>query len=771
MACSHSAHKAFCIHVLAVVVMMVSSCCNAQHSVLQDGREIIHLGHGPAGVMWAVQLSDLHVSSYHADRATSLQTLMGPLLALVNPSLVLITGDLTDAKSKDRRSRRQDEEEWVQYRQVMSKVIDDSGLPSYAFYDLRGNHDKFGVPTVGSGLDYFSKYSISSLRNRTSTIQSITLMSSGWKHLFVGVDTSMDIGLKGPCNLFGHPSHKQLVKLDLELSQWDTCAPEKVTRLVFGHFPLSFMASTEQGSRLENIFAKHSISAYVCGHLHKSFGLNLIKHHVHPQRRAGTINSCQAEAQDGNEEFWEWEMGDWRMCRTMRIIAIDQGYTSYVDFDFGFLGLNASDNNESKSWLPTLVVPTYPLDSQKMERSAQLPSSSSIQSTVRSLIFSPQPLVSVVAQFYDTLSGKPLLLEKLEMHPTDKAGNMGYMYESEWNSSKYMDRSATRYVFQVSAVDLEGTVTASSFRPFSVQRRVNELKKTWREFFVMGFVWEQVFTMLTWLAFTILFIFFILPKIFLHFHLGNGGYQRWSFHLFRKGNQKLTVRRASKLFMWFFLQGCTSNVVWWGQLVVWVWLIFLPWYWGQALGENYTIGFMSLGGWKVHVSEFLSPQTQSGLGWPDLMVIVLPYLYFVVLPLYTLIFALSAETFLHEIYQMDTPSSLKKKEQASHVQGEMKSLLASQCPGACNDRDQRNGADNPLVSKQLFKQRRSGCRRIRMLLLGGCVLISFVHFGQVYAVVGAYGAMALLASPGFAWPVPLLMITAVLQSSACKKHK
>eukprot|EP00250_Pteridium_aquilinum_P020075 c24691_g1_i1 orf=231-2552(+) len=773
MACSYPAHrhgpKASCLHFLAMVLAVIApSSCSAhrsQHSVLQDGREIIHVEHGPDGVVWAVQLSDLHISPYYTDRGTSLQTLMGPLLALVSPSVVLITGDLTDAKSKDRKSRRQDEGEWVQYRHAIGKVIEDSGLPSYAFYDLRGNHDKFGVPMVGSALDYFSNYSVSSLRNRTSNVQSVTIMSSGWKHLFVGVDTSMGIGLKGPCNLFGHPTDEQLVTMDLALSQWDTCPPENVTKVVFGHFPMSFTASTEQRSRPESIFAKHSISAYVCGHLHKSFGPNLIKHYLRPQEGAGTPSKCKAEAQDGSGEFWEWEMGDWRSCRTMRIIAIDQGHTSFTDFDVS--GLNASDRT-SKNWLPTLVVPTYPLDSQKMERSTHLHSSASIQDTVRALVFSPQPLVSVVARFYDTRSGKPLFLEELEMHSTAKAGNMGYMFETKWNSKKYTDPSATRYVFRISAVDSTGTVTESSFRPFSVQRRVSEIKMTWREFSVMGFVWEDVFTALTWLAFAALCVFFILPKILLHFLSQNGHYQRWSFYLFRRGNQKLTVRRATELFIWFFLQGCSSKVLWWGQLLVVLWLIFLPWFWGQALAEGYSLGFMSLGGWMVTVSETLPPQ--SGLGWPDLMTIVLPYLYFVVLPLYTLIFALSAESSLHEIHQMEAPSSLKKKEQGVHIQGEMKSLLSSQGPAVCCDRDQQNGSDNSPVSNQSLGLMPGGCRRFRFLMMVVCAIISLVHFGQVCAVAGAYGVIAVLASPGFAWPVPVLMITAVLQSSACRKQ-
>jgi hypothetical protein len=70
---------------------------------------------------------------------------------------------------------QQDESEWIQYKEAMDWVIDKSGLSENAFFDIRGNHDKFGVPKAGSQLDYFSKYSISALLNRTATVQSITV--------------------------------------------------------------------------------------------------------------------------------------------------------------------------------------------------------------------------------------------------------------------------------------------------------------------------------------------------------------------------------------------------------------------------------------------------------------------------------------------------------------------------------------------------------------------------------------------------------------------
>jgi len=101
----------------------------------------------------------------------------------------------------------------------------------------------------------------------------------GRKHLFVGMDDAMHIGLRGPSNLFGHPTDASLTELDHQLSQWDHDTSHPVTKIVFGHFPMSFTTSTETGKRPEEIFAKHNISAYVCGHLHTAFGRHLYKHH------------------------------------------------------------------------------------------------------------------------------------------------------------------------------------------------------------------------------------------------------------------------------------------------------------------------------------------------------------------------------------------------------------------------------------------------------------------------------------------------------------
>jgi hypothetical protein len=101
----------------------------------------------------------------------------------------------------------------------------------------------------------------------------------GPKHFFVGIDDAMQIGVRAPSNVFGHPTDPSLMDIDQQLSQWDHYNSAPVTKIVFGYFPMSFTTSRETGKHPEVNFAKHNILPYVCGHLHTKFGKHLYKHH------------------------------------------------------------------------------------------------------------------------------------------------------------------------------------------------------------------------------------------------------------------------------------------------------------------------------------------------------------------------------------------------------------------------------------------------------------------------------------------------------------
>jgi hypothetical protein len=122
-------------------------------------------------------LSDLHISKWIPERSKALRKSLGHALQFIKPALVWITGDLTDAKNKERTATRQDEGEWIDYWDSIQKVADGSGLPIERFFDMRGNHDKYGVP-LSSSLDYYSAYSVNGRLNRTNLVQSITVLVS-----------------------------------------------------------------------------------------------------------------------------------------------------------------------------------------------------------------------------------------------------------------------------------------------------------------------------------------------------------------------------------------------------------------------------------------------------------------------------------------------------------------------------------------------------------------------------------------------------------------
>lgn len=69
------------------------------HARIERDSRVIDVKGGPKSVIWVVQLSDLHFSVHHPDRALDFKALVGPALSMINPSLVLITGDLTGAVS------------------------------------------------------------------------------------------------------------------------------------------------------------------------------------------------------------------------------------------------------------------------------------------------------------------------------------------------------------------------------------------------------------------------------------------------------------------------------------------------------------------------------------------------------------------------------------------------------------------------------------------------------------------------------------------------
>ncbi|KAH7511157.1 hypothetical protein FEM48_ZijujUnG0025600 [Ziziphus jujuba var. spinosa] len=685
-------------------------------------RKVIDVEGGPESVVWIVQLSDLHFSVHHPDRALDFKRIVGPTLSFINPSLVLITGDLTDGKSKDLLTMKQNEEEWLEYQNVMEDVIKKSRLDKSIFFDLRGNHDNFGVPVIGGSFDFFSKYSINAQLGRNKNINSVTLQTGEKKHLFVGFDSTMAVGLRGPTNLFGHPTDELLAELDKELSQWDSQSTEPVTKISFGHFPLSFSSQSNSGKSLGDIFLQNSLSAYICGHLHTRFGKNLKRHHqlthhflskffqfnVH-QDSYDSILNCSTDT----KEFWEWEMGDWRKSRAMRILAIDRGHVSYVDIDFKLGGKK------------TIIVPTFPLDSRFMSTSSthrnyrcQKINFLSYE-TVRALVFSASPIVSVVARIYDSSPGVLSLIFEASMKLVENSSR-GDLYVAPWNYKAFEDPSPDRFWLQIEATDIMRRSSLTDLRPFSINSLNAKLSWTWREFLVMGCQWAALYYPLLWSTLYFMLTILLIPKAVLIFSKKQFTYLNFV---------------ADKGFIncigWLLQELCKVPIVWFGILIYLFYLITFPWFIGRVFTDGKDKGYMTYMGWVVKSID--QKGKHEYIGSPDIMVTVLSHIFYVVLPSLLVTIALAAEKSIYREYFL----SLSGKK--------------------VDDYDQEQSTS--LVNDQGSEKSRSyiGKRYIRKVLLVVILTICWKHFMNCKALLKAYEMNPLIHFPGYSFTIPLLL--------------
>ncbi|KAK9056464.1 hypothetical protein SSX86_023825 [Deinandra increscens subsp. villosa] len=680
-------------------------------------REIIQVT-GENDLVWIVQLSDLHFSVHHPERALDFQKFVSSTLSIINPSLVLLTGDLTDGKSKDHLVMKQNEEEWMEYQNTMENVITMSGLDRNIFYDLRGNHDNFGVPTVGGAFDFFSNYSITGQLGRSQSVNSVTLQTSSRNHLFVSLDSTMATGLRGPTNLFGHPTDQLLTELSSHLSQWDSTSAKILTKIVFGHFPLSFSAPTNSKKNLKQIFLNQSITAYLCGHLHSKFGKNLKRHHevdyetdgnliqlnVHQKKGSSSNKNCQNDDQKVNE-FWELEMGDWRKSRAIRVMAIDKGHVSFIDTDL---------KTGSKE---ILILPTYPLDSRYL--STNMLNKYGCQSTedpshIRALVFSSSIIASVKVKIHDSSRGDLYLILEASMTMSRNDN----LYTVPWNSQAFVDPSPSRYWLEIEAVDINDQIVSTELMPFSINGLRADLSWTWKEFFVMGCEWAELYYPIFWSFYFLVAVILILPKIIISLWKKQYTYK---YFMANKG--------VISGLTWVFSELDNIPFLWKLMIAYLLYLLLCPWISGQVFTDSSDRGYMTYKGWVVNFDDLKHLEF---IGFPDIMVVVIPHLYFVVLPAIIVTGAVAAE---RAVYQDNIYSHSGKKRDDYGVY------------------DGRSKSKNH-IGGQILRKLSEWARSILVIF---SLVVCWRHFKNCWALMKAFEMNPLVHFPFYSLSIPLLL--------------
>ena len=324
------------------------------------------------------QITDLHISKFQNYQKDTVSLFIDDVVrSHVKPDLVLITGDLVDAKSLGGIRSQQYEEEWQAYERIISRV------PSSTIWlDLRGNHDCFGVPGREHPINYYDQYSYQ--RNYT---YGYFLEKPFGSYLFLTLDACPAPGPYRPFNFFGYVDKSTLVSLERELK----AHPNAHHVILSGHYPLSIMTyalNSGQGISFPEI--TRQITAYVCGHLHTLRG-----HAEEMYLRR-------------NEGFLELELADLKDNSMYRLMVFDHDLFTFRDFRLKQYPAILITNPKPSNQVLPLHEPLY-----KMKTSTH----------IRILVFSPNKIVSVTWSIdQGLLNGTATQVH--QSHP---------LFVSEWN--------------------------------------------------------------------------------------------------------------------------------------------------------------------------------------------------------------------------------------------------------------------------------------------------------------------------------------------------
>ena len=177
---------------------------NEQEPSPRDGGHLWP-GETAENIFWFIQISDIHLSlegDPQQTRKKDLITFCKSTIPLVDPSFVLVTGDLTDAKFSDQIRSQQFKDEWLMY----SEILTSSGvLEKYKWLDLRGNHDNFDVQSHNPEVDFYRTYAQKWQQHHETDSDSYIYIhqTQFGRYSFIGLDACLHPGPRRPYNFFG----------------------------------------------------------------------------------------------------------------------------------------------------------------------------------------------------------------------------------------------------------------------------------------------------------------------------------------------------------------------------------------------------------------------------------------------------------------------------------------------------------------------------------------------------------------------------------------
>ncbi|XP_008553541.1 transmembrane protein 62 [Microplitis demolitor] len=265
----------------------------------------------PDHLMWFLQISDIHISIFKDySRITEFKEFCDITVKTIKPVVVLASGDLTDAKTKDAMGSKQSLEEWQHYERVLKET---AVTKKTTWLDTRGNHDNFNIISINSPENYYKNYSVQGKKHPRSYLHQIS--TSNEKFSFIAIDACLEPGPRRPFNFIGFLDHQEINNIKKLAQESRRLNSDYI--IWFGHYPTSSILTNDTKS-VRNIMGDYREGmVYLCGHYHTL---------------GGTLPEMYTIQHAG---FLELELGDWKDNRMYRVAAIDHGQFSFIDAKHG----------------------------------------------------------------------------------------------------------------------------------------------------------------------------------------------------------------------------------------------------------------------------------------------------------------------------------------------------------------------------------------------------------------------------------------------------
>ncbi|KAJ2846809.1 hypothetical protein IWW36_004168, partial [Coemansia brasiliensis] len=405
-------------------------------------------------ILTFIHASDVHISKF-VPKGGLIHFLhfMQTAVPLISPRVLIITGDLTDGKDKQKLISQQQPEEWQKYAQILDQHKLRTRFNGTFYRDQRGNHDCFNVFSIESKENYFKQHSAV----KDSSGYLLQVEEPFGVYSFVATDGCPSHGFARPLNFFGYLDAPSMQLLEQRMDM----AKSSNHIFLLNHYPVSTMLYGQYNRSFKSLVERASV--FLCGHLHEL---------------VGGIGR-QLQAYKANEGYWELEIGDMKEHAVYRVFAVDHDLVSFVDVKLPLdsIPLHNPDLLDAKVEEaiphPPVILVTNPKDARYLLPKHEPLELMRTSSFIRMLVWTDSPVSSITVTIDGQKHPHSAVHRGQERQVIEGRANETVkvpLWVVPWDPTEYDD--AKVHQLQVTVVDGMGK-QSTSLTPFTLGRDVS----------------------------------------------------------------------------------------------------------------------------------------------------------------------------------------------------------------------------------------------------------------------------------------------------------